>query len=86
MDEKIEELVKGYFGHLYSVRTPRGIEPSGFDLYVPTDEGYINLICLFGIGFIIYLDKNKNELKREELSEEDCNKIFEIIKNTSTEV
>ena len=82
MDKKIEELLRNYFfGNLYSVRTPKGDEPSGFDITIPTDEGFVNLICLFGVGAVIYLDKNKEEVKREDLSEEDCTQILKIISN-----
>jgi hypothetical protein len=82
MDRKIEELLKNYYGSLYSIRTPKGVEPSGFDIVIPIDKGFINLICLFGVGQAIYLNKNKEEIKREDLSEEDCEQILKIISNT----
>jgi len=79
--KKIEELLKdsSFLGNLYSIRTPRGVEPSGFDITIPIDKGFINLICLFGVGQAIYLDKNKEEIKREDLSEEECKQILKII-------
>jgi len=80
MDERIEELLKRDFsGSLYSVRTPKGVEPSGFDITIPIDKGFVNLICLFGIGLVIYLDENRKEIKRENLTEEDCEQILKII-------
>ena len=79
--KKIEELLKdsSFLGNLYSIRTPRGVEPSGFDITIPTNEGFINLICVFGVGSVIYLDKNREEVKREDLSEEECKQILKII-------
>jgi hypothetical protein len=81
MDRKIEELLKdsSFLGSLYSVRTPRGVEPSGFDITIPVNEGFINLICVFGVGSAIYLNKNREEIKREDLSEEECEQILKII-------
>ena len=78
---KIEELLKDYsfLGNLYSVRTPRGVEPSGFDITIPIDKGFVNLICLFGVGQVIYLNENREEVKREDLTEEKCEQILKII-------